>query len=157
YTALFRSQDLPRLRQAAGEQDMYDPFLYNDFRRYEEDYETTDADNLVGRFDLRKDFDLARKYRSYIKVGAKYRTQSNAKFRDNKVFRFNDPNNTLTSEVSFLNVLSGMQPNRFLYSSYRFGPLIGRDAFTSYMNQHRRLLTTADDAWDSRRLSLEDT
>lgn len=150
-------QDFPRFRHASGAQSMYDPFLYSDFRRYEENYETTDAHNIVGRIDITKSLDLFGEHPFYIKFGGKYRTQENSKFRDNQVFGFNDPNNILNTEEAFLRVLSGTEPDDFLYTDYRFGPLIGRDAFESYIDDNRRLLSTSDDAWDSRRISLNDT
>src|SRR5699024_4333314 len=72
--------DVPRFREAAGEQSIYDPFLYDDFRRYEEDYETTDAKNIVGKVDITHFFDFLNEYSAYLKFGAKYRTQTNAKY-----------------------------------------------------------------------------
>lgn len=150
-------QDVPHFREAAGEQSMYDPFLYNNFRRYEEDKETTDAHNLVGNIDITHVFDLFGSHPAFIKFGGKYRTQGNSKFRDNKVFRFNDPNNLINTEEAFLRMLSGKEPDRYLYSDYRFGPLIGRKELKNYIQTNRRLLTTSDDAWDSQRLSLNDT
>lgn len=150
-------QDVPHFRNAAGEQSMYDPFLYSDFRRYEENYETTNANNIVGRIDITKSLDLFGDHPFTLKFGGKYRSQENSKFRDNQVLRFNDPNNILNTEEAFLRVLNGSQPDDFLYSGYQFGPLIGRDAFETYINDNRRLLTASDDAWDSRRISLNDT
>lgn len=149
--------DVPNFRPAAGEQSMYDPFLYSDFRRYEEDFETTEADNIVGKIDLLKNINFLGKYAGYLKFGGKYRTQSNSKFRDNNVFAFNDPNNLINTEEAFLRSLSGKEPDSFLYSDYRFGPLIGKEPFQEYIASNRRLLATANDAWDSRRLSLNDT
>lgn len=149
--------DQPNFRQAQGEQSMYDPFFYGDFRRYEEDYETTDADNMVGKIDVTRNYSFLGKYDAYFKVGGKIRAQTHSKYRDNRVFRFNDPNNLMDTEEAFLRSLSGKEPSRFLYSDYRFGPLIGRDEFQQYINDHRLLLTESDDAWDARRLSLSDT
>lgn len=149
--------DVPNFRNASTEQSMHDPFFYNDFRRYEEDFETTDATNLVGRLDIRKDLSLFNSYPTYIKFGGKYRTQTNSKFRDNQVFRFNDPNRLINTSEAFLRSLSGTEPISFLASDYRFGPLIGRNPFQNYINQNRLLLTTSDDAWDARRISLNDT
>ncbi|WP_226390324.1 TonB-dependent receptor [Penaeicola halotolerans] len=149
--------DVPIFRQAAGEQSMYDPFFYSDFRRYEEDFETTDATNLVTRLDILRNFTLFGDTQAYIKVGGKYRSQTNSKFRNNQVLRFNDPNGLINPQEAFLRVLSRTEPISFLNSGYRFGPLIGRQAFQSYINQNRLLLDTSDDAWDSERLSLNDT
>lgn len=149
--------DVPRFREAAGEQSIYDPFLYDDFRRYEEDYETTDAKNIVGKVDITHFFDFLNEYSAYLKFGAKYRTQTNAKYRHNQVFGFNDPNHLINTSEAFLRVLSKREPKSFLYTDYRFGPEIGRSAFKNYINENRRLLTTSDDAWDAERLSLNDT
>lgn len=149
--------DVPRFRMVHGEQDLYDPFLYDDFRRYEEDVENTDANDLVGRIDFTRHFDIMKKYNAYFKFGAKYRTQKNNKFRDNKILSFNDPNGLINTSEAFLRTLSGEEPAYFLYSDYRFGPTIGRAQFQDYINSNRRLLTLSDDAWDSERLSLEDT
>lgn len=149
--------DVPAFRAAANAQNMYDPFFYSNFRRYEEDYETTDATNMVGRVDITKFFDIADTYPAYFKFGGKVRSQTNAKFRNNQVFAFNDPNNLINQNEAFLRVLSGTEPMRFLESDYRFGPLIGRPQFQSYINNNRLLLTQGDDAWDARRLSLNDT
>ncbi|MCH7398040.1 TonB-dependent receptor [Belliella sp. DSM 107340] len=149
--------DVPLFRQAAGEQSMYDPFFYNDFRRYEEDYETTDATNVVTRIDIQRNFNFLGDNQGYFKFGGKIRKQTNSKFRDNNVLRFNDPNGLINTSEAFLRVLSGTQPISFLNDSYRFGPLIGRSPFQTYIESNRLLLTEGDDAWDSRRLSLSDT
>ncbi|RPD93380.1 TonB-dependent receptor [Aureibaculum marinum] len=149
--------DVPNFRQAYGEQSMYDPFFYSDFRRYEEDYETSDADNMVAKIDIKRDIQFFKKHNGYIKFGGKYRSQGNSKYRNNNVYSFNDPNNLIKTEEAFLNVLSGKEPETYLYSDYRFGPLIGRNTFKNYIQDNRRLLTTSDDAWDAKRLSLNDT
>jgi TonB-dependent receptor len=147
----------PSFRTASGFPSIYDPFLYSDFRRYEEDFESTDATNLVGRFDLRYDFSIKDTYPAYLKIGAKYRTQSNDKLRDNQVLRINDPNGLIQREEIFLRSISGNEPISFLDSDYRFGPLLGVTEFQTYISSIRRFLTTSDDAWDALRLSLNDT
>ncbi|WP_179353620.1 TonB-dependent receptor [Winogradskyella vidalii] len=149
--------DVPYFRLSSEDESMYNPFLYNDFRRYEEDFETTDADHIVGKINIRKTFNFLNEYAGYFKFGAKVRSQTNSKYRDNQVFAFNDPNNLLNLEESFLRVLTGKEPDEFLNEDYRFGPLIGRNEFQNYIETNRRLLTTSDDAWDSQRLSLSDT
>ncbi|WP_051719735.1 TonB-dependent receptor [Anditalea andensis] len=149
--------DVPFFRPASNEQSMYDPFFYRDFRRYEEDIESTDATNAVARIDVTKYFDFYREYPSYIKFGGKIRSQTNSKFRNNQVFGFNDPNNILNTNEAFLRVLSRTEPIDFLQTDYRFGPLIGRNEFQGYINRNRILLTAADNAWDAERLSLSDT
>lgn len=149
--------DVPNLRPASFEQNMYDPFFYREFRRYEEDYETTDATNMVGRIDLTRFVDLWNKYPAYIKFGGKVRSQTNSKYRNNQVLGFNDPNNILNRNESFLRVLSLKEPVNFLKTDYRFGPLIGRPQFEGYIDDIRLFLTETDDAWDSRRISLNDT
>jgi TonB-dependent receptor len=149
--------DVPQFRNASNEQSMYDPFFYNDFRRYEEDFETTDATNMVGRVDLTRFFQLNNGAPAFFKFGGKIRSQTNSKFRDNRVLRFNDPNNILNTSEAFLRSLTGTEPISFLQNQYRFGPLIGREQFRNYMSTNRRFLTEGDDAWDSRRLSLNDT
>ncbi|GMQ27880.1 TonB-dependent receptor [Algoriphagus confluentis] len=147
----------PAFRTAAEFPSVYDPFLFGDFRRYEEDFETTDATNLVGKVDLRYDFSLAGKFPVYLKAGGKYRTQTNDKFRQNRVLRINDPNNLVNEEESFLRSMSGSEPISFLDTDYRFGPLLGRNQFQSYIQSIRRFQTSSDDAWDALRLSLNDT
>ncbi|SIT10271.1 TonB-dependent receptor [Belliella pelovolcani] len=149
--------DVPQFRSASNEQSFYDPFFYSDFRRYEEDFETTDATNLVTRVDLIRNFTFGSGNQGYFKFGGKIRSQTNSKFRDNRVLRFNDPNGLINTTEAFLRVLSGSQPISFMNDSYRFGPLIGRNNFQSYINANRLFLTEGDDAWDSRRLSLSDT
>ncbi|MGY6523711.1 MAG: TonB-dependent receptor [Mongoliitalea sp.] len=149
--------DVPLFRTASFNQSIYDPFFYADFRRYEEDFETTDATNLVTRFDMLRNFTIGGNKQGFFKFGAKVRSQSNSKFRDNRVLRFNDPNRLLNTSEAFLRSLSGTQPISFLNGSYNFGPLIGRENFQSYINTNRLFLTEGDDAWDSRRLSLNDT
>lgn len=149
--------DVPKFRPASFEQNMYDPFFYREFRRYEEDYETTEATNLVGRIDLTRFLNILGKYPAHIKFGGKVRSQTNSKYRNNQVLGFNDPNNILNRSESFLRVLSGMEPISFLQTDYRFGPLIGRSEFQGYISDIGLLLTETDDAWDSRRISLNDT
>lgn len=149
--------DNPFFSEAFGEQSMFDPFFYNDFRRYEENYETNKAHNIVGNLDLIRDIKLAGKHNGFIKLGGKYRTQENSKFRDNQVLAINDPNNIINQVEAFLRVLSGKEPDEYLYSDYRFGPLIGRDKFENYIQSNRRLFSVSNDAWDSERLSLNDT
>lgn len=151
------NRDVPLFRSANFEQNIYDPFFYNDFRRYEEDFETTDATNLVTRIDILRNFTFGGGNQGYFKFGGKLRSQTNSKFRDNRVLRFNDPNGLLNPSESFLRVLSGSEPISFMNGIYRFGPLIGRNNFQSYMDANRLFLTAGDDAWDSRRLSLSDT
>lgn len=149
--------DVPHFRTAANQQSVYDPFFYRDFRRYEEDYETTDATNMVARVDITKFIDIADRYPAFIKFGGKVRSQTNSKYRNNQVFGFNDPNSLINTNEAFLRVLSRTEPVSFLNSDYRFGPLMGREPFRGYIRENRLLLTTADDAWDAERLSLNDT
>lgn len=149
--------DVPNLRPASFEQNMYDPFFYREFRRYEEDYETTDATNLVGRIDFTRFLNVADRFPAHIKFGGKVRSQTNSKFRNNQVLGFNDPNNLINRNEAFLRVLSGTEPISFLKTDYRFGPLIGRDEFTGYIDDIRLVLSATDDSWDSRRISLNDT
>ncbi|MFD2896329.1 TonB-dependent receptor [Sphingobacterium arenae] len=136
--------------------DLYNPLLYNDFRRYEEDAENTTADNLVLRADLTKQtwlwgFPLS------VKVGGKYRTQSNSKLRNNQVLAFWDPNEVLNLNEAFTRVIGNKEPANFLFRDYRFGPLINEEKFTGYIHDNRYLLTQGSDAWDAERLSLNDT
>ncbi|WP_262248814.1 hypothetical protein [Parapedobacter soli] len=149
--------DVPRFRPASFEQSMYDPFFYREFRRYEEDYETTEATNLVGRIDITRFLNIFGNYPAHVKFGGKVRSQTNSKYRKNQVLGFNDPNNLINRNESFLRVLSQTEPISFLQSDYRFGPLIGRSEFQGYIDDIALLLTETDDAWDSRRISLNDT
>lgn len=147
--------DVPRFRTATDEQSIYNPLFYNHFRRFEDDMETTDANNLVTRIDVTKFLNLFDKYPAFLKFGGKVRSQGNSKFRDNRVFNTNNiPNN----HEAFLRVISRTEPQRYLYDhDYRFGPLIGRQQFLDYTYNARPFLVTADDAWDAERLSLNDT
>lgn len=149
--------DVPNFKAADPSLDIHNPLLFNDFRRYEEDYETTDATNMVGKVDITKFFKFLGEYNSYLKFGSKVRMQTNSKFRDNVVFAINDPNNVLRSNETFLRVTADTEPTNFLYSDYRFGPRVGRAEFQNYVSDNRLFFNAADNAWDSRRLSLNDT
>jgi len=133
-----------------------DPLLLNDFRRYEEDEESAQADNIVGKINVTREY-LLGEYKGFIKFGAKVRSQQNSKFRNNVVFAWNDPNQVLGLEESFARVISDREPIEYLNDRYRLAPLIDDEAFTNYIEENRRFLTQSDDAWDSRRLSLSDT
>lgn len=146
----------PNFRTSVNGQDIYNPFLYGDFRRYEEDGEITDATNLVGKFDMTRSFTIG-KAKLLLKFGGKYRTQDNSKTRDNVIFVINDPNNAYDEENSFLRSLEGVEPTNYLYSDYRFGPLIGQDAFRSEISNARRFLNSDFQDWNSRQISLNDT
>src|SRR5690606_15003486 len=111
------------------------------------------ADNLVLRADLTKQtwlwgFPLS------VKVGGKYRTQSNSKLRNNQVLAFWDPNEVLNLNEAFTRVIGNKEPANFLFRDYRFGPLINEEKFTGYIHDNRYLLTQGSDAWDAERLSL---
>ncbi len=146
----------PNFRTASFEQSIYDPFLYDNFRRYEEDSETTDATNLVGKLDITKGITVGNA-EGFIKFGGKYRTQTNEKNRDNIIFVINDPNNAFDEENSFLRSISGIEPTHFLYGDYRFGPLIGKDEFRQEIRNARRFLNSEFRDWNSRQISLNDT
>jgi TonB-dependent receptor len=148
--------DFPNFRAMDPSLNIHNPLLLNDFRRYEEDAETTDATNTVARFDMTRFFKLAG-YDSYIKFGSKARVQTNSKSRDNVVFAINDPNNVLRANEAFLRVVADTEPDDFLFRNYRFGPKVGRAAFNNYISDNRLFFVTADNAWDSERLSLSDT
>lgn len=136
--------------------DLHNPLLYNDFRRYEEDLETTVADNLVFRADVSKQMSLFDSPFT-LKFGGKYRTQSNSKFRNNQVLAFFDPNGVLNLNEAYTRVIGTTEPTNFLFRNYGFGPMIDKNRFDDYIHHNRFLLTEADDAWDARRLSLNDT
>lgn len=150
-------EQIPEFATLNPDTDLFNPLLYNDFRRYEEDAETTDATNMVGRVDFTNFFKLFDKYDSYIKFGSKVRMQTNSKFRDNVVFAINDPNNVLRANEAFLRVIGTTEPDDFLYDDVRFGPTVDRNRFRNYISDNRAFFQTADNAWDSRRLSLSDT
>ncbi|TRX51178.1 TonB-dependent receptor [Fulvivirga sp. M361] len=147
----------PSFRLSTNDPDVHDPFLYSTVRRYEEDFESTDATNLVGRVDVARNFQLYNGSPVLLKFGGKLRTQENDKFRNNQVLIFSDPNDLINENEIFLRTLSGVEPLDFLYSDYRFGPLISQESLQQYVTDNRRLLNTSDLAWDSRRLSLNDT
>ena len=146
----------PNFRLSANDQSIYNPFLFSELRRYEEDFVSIDATNLVGKLDVTRHFQF-QGYRGFLKFGGKYRAQTNDKFRDNQVFRYNDPNDLQDEGEIFLRTLSGREPRDFLYSDYRFGPLISRGSLQQFIRDNRRLLDGSDLAWDAQRLSLNDT
>jgi TonB-dependent receptor len=150
-------EQVPEFAALDPETSLFNPLLYSDFRRYEEDAETTDATNMVGKVDFTNFFKLFNKHDSYFKFGAKVRMQTNSKFRDNVVFAINDPNNVLRANEAFLRVIGTTEPDNFLYDDVRFGPTVDRDRFRNYISDNRAFFQTADNAWDSRRLSLSDT
>ncbi len=132
------------------------PLLLNDFRRYEEDMEYTKASNLVGRFNVKKDYILAGNSGNF-QFGGKVRKITNDKFRDNKVFAFFDPNNLVDLQEAFAHVSTRTEPIDFLNGRYEYGPRVDRDKFVNYMDTYRRLLIQGDDSWDAERLSKNDT
>ncbi len=136
--------------------DIKNPLLLNDFRRYEEDMEYTNASNTVGRFNVKKDY-MLNGNSSNFQFGAKVRRVTNEKFRDNKVFAFYDPNSTLNPEEAFAHVATRTEPTDFLNARYEYGPRVDKGKFLDYMDKHRRLLIQSDDAWDAERLSKSDT
>ena len=146
----------PNFRLSTNDQSIYDPFLFSELRRYEEDFVSIDATNLVGKLDVTRHLRY-RGHQGFLKFGGKYRTQSNDKFRDNQVFRYNDPNGLRDEGEIFLRALSGKEPTDFLYGDYRFGPLISQSSLQQFIGDNRRLLDGSDLAWDARRLSLNDT
>lgn len=147
--------EVPQLRPERPH-NIKNPLLLNDFRRYEEDMEYTKASNMVGKFNLSRDYMLG-KYSGNIKIGAKARKVTNDKFRNNRVFGFFDPNHVINLEESFANVASDKEPIRFLNGRYEFGPRIDGDKFRNYIETYRRLLVEGDDSWDAERLSKNDT
>ncbi len=149
--------DVPQFRMLNPTQDVHNPLLLNDFRRFEDDFETTNATNVVLKTDISKSLLLNGKHDVLIKFGGKLRSQSNSKFRNNVVYGFFDPNNVLNRTEAFARVIGDFEPAAFLNDQYRFGPRVVRDRFESYIDEARPLLVVADDAWDSRRLSLSDT
>lgn len=136
--------------------DNKNPLLLNDFRRYEEDMETTKASNFVGKFNLAKDYTIGDN-RANFKFGGKIRNVTNDKFRNNKVFSFFDPNQVVNLQEAFAHVVGSTEPISFLDGRYEYGPRVNKDRFTNYINTYRRLLVEADDAWDAERLSKNDT
>lgn len=135
---------------------LYDPLLLNDFRRYEEDEESTQANNIVGKINITREY-LLGDHEGFIKFGAKVRSQQNSKFRNNVVYAWNDPNQVLGLEESFVRVIGDEEPIEYLNGRYRLAPMIDGDRFTDFIADNRRFLNQSDDAWDSRRLSLSDT
>lgn len=147
--------EVPQLRPVYP-LDIKNPLLLNDFRRYEEDMETTDASNLVGKFNIRKDYILS-DYSGNFKFGGKARSVTNDKFRNNRVLSFFDPNGVLNREEAFAHVARNTEPIDFLNGRYQYGPRVDKEKFLHYMDTYRRLLVAADDSWDAERLSKNDT
>lgn len=148
-------QQVPQFRPALP-YEVKNPLMLNDFRRYEEDMEYTKASNLVGRFNVKKDYMLAGNSGNF-QFGAKVRRITNDKFRDNKVFAFHDPNGLVNLEEAFAHVTTRTEPIDFLNGRYEYGPRVDREKFLNYMDTHRRLLIQGDDSWDAERLSKNDT
>ncbi len=148
-------RQVPQLRPTRP-LDIKNPLLLNNFRRYEEDMEYTKASNIVGKFNVKKDYILAGNSGSF-QFGGKARAITNDKFRDNKVFAFRDPNQVLNREEAFAHVSTRTEPIDFLNGRFQFGPRVDRDKFTYYIDTYRRLLVQGDDSWDAERLSKNDT
>jgi len=132
------------------------PLLFDNFRRYEEDMGTTDASNLVGKFNLQKNY-MLKDYAGVFKFGGKVRSVTNDKYRNNRVLSFFDPNQEVNLAEAFAHVSGTTEPKEFLNGRYAFGPRVDKEKFTRYMAAHRRLLTESDDSWDAERLSKNDT
>ena len=147
--------EVPQLRPEYPH-SLKNTLLMNDFRRYEEDSEYTKASNLVGKFNISKDY-ILKGYSGNIKFGAKSRKVTNEKFRDNHVFSFFDPNQVLNLREAFAHVASHKEPTNFLNGRYEFGPRIDRNKFNDYIRTYRRLFIEGDDSWDAERLSKNDT
>lgn len=147
--------EVPQLRPERP-YNIKNPLLMNDFRRYEEDSEYTKASNLVGKFNISKDY-ILKGYSGNIKFGGKARKVTNNKFRDNHVFSFFDPNKVLNLKEAFAHVASDKEPTNFLNNRYEFGPRIDKNKFENYMQTYRKLLIEGDDSWDAERLSKNDT
>ncbi|MBP2833675.1 TonB-dependent receptor [Aquimarina sp. U1-2] len=146
----------PNFRLSTNDPSVYNPFIYDEVRRYEEDIEKTEADNLVGKLNITKNILLGQDQLT-IKFGGKYRTQTNQKFRDNRIFVINDPNDVVREEEFFLRSLSGVEPTNYLYGDYRFGPLIGQTEFMNVIDNNRRFLDGDRLDWNSRQISFNDT
>ncbi len=133
----------PNFRLSVNDPDVSDPFLYSNPRRFEEDFERNDATNMVGKLDITKHFQLSRNP-GIIKIGGKYRTQSNDRSRVDRTFVVNDPNDIIREEEFFLRSLSGVENTDYLYSDYRFGPLIGADEYRNVLNTNSRFLFSSE-------------
>ncbi|MGC4234994.1 MAG: TonB-dependent receptor [Niabella sp.] len=148
--------EVPRFRTGAGYLGIKNPLLYNDFRRYEEDMETTDASNKVAKFNISKDYFLGSN-KSTFKFGGKARQITNSKFRDNRVFAFFDPNEVNNLQEAFANVIGSTEPVEFLNGRFDYGPRVNEGRFTDYIARNRRLLIQGDDSWDAERISKNST
>lgn len=148
-------EQVPRLRPEHTHNPK-NPLLYNDFRRYEEDSEYSKGANLVGKFNMSKDYILGG-FNGNIKFGGKARKVTNEKFRNNRVFAFFDPNRVVNLQEAFAYVASDKEPINFLNGRYEFGPRVDSEKFENYIQTYRRLLIEGDDSWDAERLSKNDT
>ncbi len=148
-------EQVPQLRPEHS-YNLKNPLLLNDFRRYEEDSEYTKGSNLVGKFNMSKDYILGG-FSGNIKFGGKARKVTNEKFRNNRVFSFFDPNRVVNLQEAFAYVASDREPISFLNGRYEFGPRVDRNKFENYIQTYRRLLIEGDDSWDAERLSKNDT
>ncbi len=147
----------PNFRTSVNDLSAYDPFLYVDPRRFESDVETVEATNLVGKLDITKYFQFNQNP-TFIKFGGKYRTQSNDRSRVDDTFVVNDPNDVINEEEFFLQSLSGREPIDYLYSDYRFGPLIGVNEFRNVLDTNRRFLSSSPQVLvESEGVSLNNT
>ncbi|GAA4270768.1 TonB-dependent receptor [Aquimarina gracilis] len=135
----------PNFRVSTTEEGLsaYDPFFYAETGRFENDFETVDANNLVGKLDFTKHFQFNQNS-GIIKFGGKYRIQTNDKFREDITTVVNDPNNVINEEEFFLRSLSGIEPTNYLYGDYRFGPLIGTNQFRNVLSTNSRFFEESD-------------
>lgn len=148
---------VPQFVATDPEQDVHNPLLLNDFRRFEDDFETSDATHFVAKLDVSRNFLLRGKTPLVFKWGGKARQQTNRKFRNNIVYGIFDPNGVINRAEAFIRVIGDTEPAQFLDGQARFGPRVVRDRYFAYLREIRAVTTTADNAWDSRRLSLSDT
>ncbi len=148
-------EEVPNFTLANG-LNTKNPLVLNDFRRYEEDMETTNASNLVGRFNVKREYALKNNIGDF-QFGAKVRSVTNDKFRNNRVFSFFDPNQVVNLAEAFANVVKSTEPIDFLNGRYEYGPRVDEQRFKDYMHTYRRLLVEADDSWDAERISKNDT
>lgn len=147
--------EVPELAPANPATDLKNPLVLSSFARYEEDMETSDGSNRVAKFNIGKEYSIAG-YQGSVKFGGKVRQTANSKFRNNRIFGFNDPNQITNPAEAFAHVIGRTEPISFLNGRFDYGPSVDRDRFNDYMDRYSRLVVEID-GWDAERLSKNDT
>ena len=100
---------------------------------------TTDASNLVGKFNFQKNY-MLKDYAGVFKFGGKVRSVTNDKYRNNRVLSFFDPNQEVNLAEAFAHVSGTTEPKEFLNGKYAFGPRVDKEKFTRYYSDRKSVV-----------------